>query len=290
MLKFKFLTRARKLVDIRPYLVFIGPSFVGIMIFFAVPYIDVFRRAFFSSTGKTFVGVDNFIKVFTNDAFILATKNTALFIFSCIPTLLIISLVISVYIYNHTIVGNYFKTCFLVPMAIPIAAVVLIWRIMFDKYGFINMFLDIVGVDSIDWMNTNYAFCVLVISYIWKNLGYHIVLWLAGLSMIPVNVYEAAKLDGAGGKTIFFKITLPNLLPMIYIIVVLALINSFKVFREAYLVAGNYPHESMYMVQHLFNNWFRELALDKMAAGSFLISIVLMVLIFILKKAWENEK
>ena len=110
--------------------------------------------------------------------------------------------------------------------------------------------------------------------------------------MIPNNLYEAARIDGAESRQIFFRITLPNLKPMIFVVGVLALLNSFKVFREAYLVAGNYPNESMYLIQHLFNNWFRDLSLDKMAAASFLISIVLILLIFALRKAWDskNEK
>ena len=114
-------------------------------------------------------------------------------------------------------------------------------------------------------------------------------LWLAGLSMIPDQIYEAAQMDGASDRVIFFRITLPNLLPMLFIIAVLALLNSFKVFGEVYLVAGNYPNESIYMIQHLFNNWFRDLALDKMTAGAVLLSILLILLIFLLQKAWEDR-
>ena len=169
---------------------------------------------------------------------------------------------------------------------------VLFWKILFQKQGLLNALLAALDINTIDWMNTGYAFWILVLSYVWKNLGYHIILWIAGLSMIPNNLYEAARIDGAESRQIFFRITLPNLKPMIFVVGVLALLNSFKVFREAYLVAGNYPNESMYLIQHLFNNWFRDLSLDKMAAASFLISIVLILLIFALRKAWDskNEK
>ena len=175
------------------------------------------------------------------------------------------------------------------PMAIPVAAVVLLWRILFDDQGLLNGVLDRWGTGTCEWMDTRWAFVILVVSYIWKNLGYHIVLWLAGLSMIPDQIYEAAQMDGASDRVIFFRITLPNLLPMLFIIAVLALLNSFKVFREVYLVAGNYPNESIYMIQHLFNNWFRDLALDKMTAGAVLLSILLILLIFLLQKAWEDR-
>lgn len=130
---------------------------------------------------------------------------------------------------------------------------------------------------------------MLVISYIWRNLGYDIVLWLAGLSTIPESLYEAAKVDGAGAWKCFTKINCPNLLPSLFTIVVLSLLNGFKVFREAYLVAGDYPQENMYLLQHLFNNWYRDLAMDKMAAAAVVTGIAIMVLVLLLQKAWERE-
>ena len=268
---------------------FLLPSFAGVCIFYFIPYIDVFRRAFFSAAGGEFQGLDNFKTVLTNPAFQLAVKNTGLFMLVCIPLLLSLSLVIAVWIYHHSKIGNFLKTGFLLPMAIPVAAVVLLWRILFDDQGLLNGVLDRWGTGTCEWMDTRWAFVILVVSYIWKNLGYHIVLWLAGLSMIPDQIYEAAQMDGASDRVIFFRITLPNLLPMLFIIAVLALLNSFKVFREVYLVAGNYPNESIYMIQHLFNNWFRDLALDKMTAGAVLLSILLILLIFLLQKAWEDR-
>lgn len=288
--KEKRIRKIKQYMKKRPWLVFLAPSLMGVLVFFAIPYMDVFRRAFFSSAGNRFTGLENFRDIFANEAFQKALSNTGRFIVTCIPLLLIISLLISLFLYQHTKIGQYVKTIFLIPMAIPIAAVVLLWNILFDRQGFLNGFLDFFGVDAVDWMNTEYAFWIVVLSYIWKNLGYHIVLWVAGLSMIPENIYEAARMDGAKEGSIFFRITLPNLLPMVFIIVVLALLNSFKVFREAYLVAGDYPHESMYFIQHLFNNWFRDLSLGNMAAGAFFISTMLILLIILLQKAWENRE
>ena len=163
---------------------FLLPSFAGVCIFYFIPYIDVFRRAFFSAAGGEFQGLDNFKTVLTNPAFQLAVKNTGLFMLVCIPLLLSLSLVIAVWIYRHSKIGNFLKTGFLLPMAIPVAAVVLLWRILFDDQGLLNGVLDRWGTVTCEWMDTRWAFVILVVSYIWKNLGYHIVLWLAGLSMI----------------------------------------------------------------------------------------------------------
>ena len=130
---------------------------------------------------------------------------------------------------------------------------------------------------------------MLVVSYLWRNLGYDIVLWVAGLSAIPQALYDAAKVDGAGEWKCFTRITMPNLLPSLFTIVVLSLLNGFKVFREAYLVAGDYPQENMYLLQHLFNNWYRDLALDKMAAAAVVMGVLILCLILALQKAWEKE-
>ena len=127
-------------------------------------------------------------------------------------------------------------------------------------------------------------------SYLWKNLGYDIVLWMAGLSGIPTQIYEAAQVDGAGEWKIFCKITFPSLLPSLYTISVLSFLNSFKVFREAYLVAGDYPNESMYLLQHLFNNWFRDLSFDKLSAGAVLVAAVILGLILLLQRIWNWEE
>ena len=179
-------------------------------------------------------------------------------------------------------------------MAIPVASVVLLWRLLFDDQGLWNHLLHMLSVQTTDWMNTGASFYVLVISYIWRNLGYDVVLWMAGLSAIPAALYEAAKVDGAGEWKCFTKITLPNLLPSLFTIVVLSVLNAFKVFREAYLVAGDYPQEKMYLLQHLFNNWYRDLSLDKMSAAAVVTGLVIFLLILGLWKAWgkagQNEK
>lgn len=272
----------------KPYVGFLFPSLVGVVMFILIPYVDVVRRAFLTSAGNTFVGLKNFRDIFENDAFCLAVKNTVIFNMVCIPLLLSLSLAIALLIYSGP-ARNILKGCFMLPMAVPVAAVVVIWEALFSDGGLINGILTELGAGAVDWMNTPKAFGVLVLSYIWKNLGYNIVLWTAGLSMIPQNMYEAAAMDGAGKWRTFTGITLPGLLPMMFIIVVLALINAFKVFREAYLVSGNYPHESIYLIQHLFNNWFRDLSYDKIAASACCISVILIILVVLLQKAWENR-
>ena len=270
-------------------LYFILPSLIGVAIFILIPSIDVFIRSFQSSVSREFIGLDNYHEIFSNEAFKLASKNTIKFAFVCIPLLLIISLAIAIYLNKFIKATGVLRTAFLIPMAVPISSVVLIWNILFNEQGILSSLLNKFGMEGQDWMSTGYAFWVLVFSYIWKNLGYNIVLWLAGLNAIPKHLYESAMIDGASEWKCFTKITIPSLKPTLYIVSVLSLLNSFKVFREAYLVAGDYPDKSMYLIQHLFSNWFRELSYGKMAAASVVMAVVIFILIMFLQRAWEKE-
>ena len=161
---------------------------------------------------------------------------------------------------------------------------------LLSQKGLVNGALLALGGTGVNWMGSGAAFWMLVISYLWKNLGYTMILWTAGLSAIPESIYEAAQVDGANKWQTFLHITLPNLQGTAYTITVMSLLNSFKVFREAWLVAGDYPHESMYLLQHLYNNWFRELDFDKIAAASVMTSAVVFLLIGALRKAWDGDE
>lgn len=273
---------------------FLLPGFCGVAVFSLLPFMDVIRRSFVQMVSGRFCGLENYRIVLHNRAFLLAVKNTLRFLLVCLPLLLGISLVLAFLLHAWQMAFHQklrlLKAVYLVPMAIPAASLVLLWKLMFDKHGFVNGILHLCGIHAIDWMNTGAAFFVLVFSYIWKNLGYTMVLWLAGLSSISPDLYEAAEMDGAGRMTQFFKITLPLIRPLIFTIVVLSFLNSFKVFREAYLVAGNYPQEDMYLLQHLFNNWFTDLSVDKMAAGSVLLALVIAGFVLLLQKLWERDE
>lgn len=265
------------------------PSLIGVGIFILIPFLDVMRRSFFGAMSGEFVGLKNYQTIFSNEAFKLASQNTLKFTFVCIPILIILSLLLAVMVNSIGKKSELFKTTFLLPMAIPVASVVLLWQVIFHHNGLLSKLILSWGGQPIDWMKTDWAFWILIASYIWRNIGYNMVLWLAGLSNISPALYEAAKVDGANAWQRLIKITVPQLLPTLFTIMVLSLLNSFKVFREAYLIAGDYPHDSMYMLQHLFNNWFVSLDIDKLSAAACIVAGVIFVLILLLQKAWESE-
>ena len=254
-----------------------------------IPFIDVIRRSFVTAVTGSFVGLKNYESIFTNQAFLLAGKNTLRFVFVCLPLLIILSLFFASILSKMKHV-QILKSAYLFPMAVPAATVVLIWKMLFHKQGVINGLLESLSLETIDFMGSDMAFWVLVISYIWKNLGYTIVLWLDGILGISESILEAARVDGASERACFWYIIMPNLKPTLYTITVLSFLNSFKVFREAYLVAGSYPHESMYLLQHLFNNWFLNLELDKMAAAAVFLAVVLTGFILLLQCLWDGDE
>lgn len=283
-------TKKRNLRSQGAAFLFLLPSLVGSSVFLIVPFGDVIRRSFTEAVSGAFVGLANYRSIFANKAFLLAMQNTLRFLGVCIPLLVSISLALAVILKKQTRYGKFCKSCFLLPMALPVASVVLLWKALFSGQGLLNGWLSYLGISGVDYMNTDAAFWVLVVSYLWRNVGYDMVLWMAGLSAIPDTLYEAAQVDGAGEWRCFLSITLPNLLPSLSTITILSLLNAFKVFREAYLAAGDYPHESMYLIQHLFNNWYRDLSLDKMAAAAVVNCAGILLLVILLLASWGKEE
>lgn len=252
---------------------FLLPSLLGTGGFVFIPFLDVFRRSFLQAVGNGFVGLENYRQVLTNEAFRLAAGNTARFMLVCLPVLLALSLCMAVLAGQVTHFQKWVKTGFLLPMAIPAASVVVFFRMLFDEKGWLNLLLGKIGLEPFDWLTSGKAFWVLSACYIWKNLGYDMILWLAGLGAIPEEQYEAARVQGAGAWACFRYITLPQLKETLFVTALLSFVNAFRVFREAYLLAGEYPHESIYMLQHLFNNWFVNLDIQKMTAAAVLLVI-----------------
>lgn len=165
------------------------------------------------------------------------------------------------------------STALVLPLALPSASMVLVWQILLCREGVLDQFLGwlTASVWERDWTDGPWAFGVLVATYLWKNAGYDMLLWLSGLRAIPGQLYEAAKIDGAGRLERFRYITMPCLRGTAKLVLMLSLTGSFKVFREAFLLSGSYPHESIYLFQHLFNHWFVEMDVQKMCTAAFLM-------------------
>ena len=271
-------------------LAFLAPSLIGISIFFLLPLADTVRRSFYDVRVVNFIGLESYVSVLNNQAFRLAATNTLKFVAICIPLLLVVSLGTALLLRSVKPMGKFFKTTFLLPMAVPVASIVLLWQALFNEGGLANTVLMHVGLQPIAFMDSGAAFWVLVFTYLWKNNGYNMILWLAGLDGISETLYEVARADGAGALQSFKYVTLPCLLPTIGIVSILSLLNSFRVFREAYLVAGAYPHDSMYLLQHLFNNWFQNLDISRLSAAATMLGVVLLAIILVMRRFLDERE
>lgn len=264
-------------------LILIAPSVIGLLIFYIIPFIWMIIYSFFDSpiNGK-FVGIQNYIGLLGNNAYKQAVANTAIFTGISVPLIIILSLLLSMLLNKKIRFSHEFRTAFIVPLVVPVASVIIFFELLFDYRGFLNRILDFFNIAPIDWMNSSYAMIAVITIYIWKNVGYNIILFLAGLQGIPKEYYEAASMDGAGPAAKFFHITLVYLMPTTFFVIIISIINSFKVFREVYLLAGDYPHQSIYMLQHYMNNAFRKLDYHKLVTSAILMTLVIYIFVFIL--------
>ena len=254
---------------------FLLPSFAGVLLFFVLPFLIVIYYAVVDQ----FVFLDNFINVFHNAAFQQAAKNTMTFSLSAVPLAVVLSLLLAMLMESRIPCKSQFRTFFLSPMMVPIASVVLIWQVLFHYNGMMNEILGHFGIDKIDWLNSGYAQVVIVILFLWKNLGYNMILFMAALSSIPKDILEVAVLESATPFQIFWHIKLRYMSSTILFVTIMSLINSFKVFREIYLLKGDYPYDTMYMLQHFMNNTFKSLDYQKLSAAAMIMSLVMVVII-----------
>ena len=162
---------------------------------------------------------------------------------------------------------------------VPIASVVLIFQVLFDYNGVVNEIITKCGGAQIDWLKSSAGLFVIILLFLWKNLGYNMILFLSALGNVPKDVVEVAQLDGAGSIKIFFNIKLRYLSPMIVFTTILSIINSFKVFREVYLLTGEYPVGTLYMLQHYMNNTFASADYQKLSTAAIYMSIVMIIII-----------
>jgi len=272
----QYLKMKKKLVPC----LFLAPSLGGVAVFMGFPFLDVVKRSFTDAMGGRFTGLQNYQAVVDNSAFQLAAGNTARFLGVCIPLLMAISLGLALLIAGgvqrhkkNGVIKNC-RTILVLPMAVPTASMVLVWKILLCPDGVLNQMLSQVTGKAweTDWAFSRHAFWVLIATYLWRHTGYDMLLWLAGLQGIPGEQYEAARMDGAGAAARFWYITIPGLKGTLGMVGILSVVNSFRVYREAYLLAGSYPDSSIYLIPHLFAHWFLSLDIQKMTAASVMMT------------------
>ncbi len=268
---------------------FLVPSGVLVAVFYLVPFLVVIAYSLEDNPiTKNFAGLSNFVKILQNEAFKLAAWNTIKFSLMAVPSAVVISLLMAILLDQSIPLASKFRTIFLSPMMVPVASVILVFRVLFDYNGAFNEMIVFLGGTKVDWIKSDLAPFVILALFLWKNLGYNMILFLAGLGTIPKELMEVAYLDSSNSFKLFFKIKIRYLSPTILFVAIMSLINSFKIFREVYLLSGSYPHGSIYTLQHFMNNMFESLDYQKLSSGAILMCLVMIVIIGILYKA-ENK-
>jgi multiple sugar transport system permease protein len=261
-------------------LVCLAPSLIGVLVFFLVPFlVIIFYSVVDNPINKEFVFLDNYISILKNSAFLRASGNTMLFSITAVPLAVVISLFLAMLLDYKLPLVSTFRTFFLSPLMVPIASVVLIWQVIFHLNGTLNQVIEAFGGSGVDWLKSDFGLFVVAILFLWKNLGYNMVLFLAALQGIPKDLLEVATLEGAGAFYKFFFIKLRYLSPSILFVGIMSLISSFKVFRETYLLTGDYPYSRLYLLQHFMNNTFRTLDYQKLSSAAILMGIVMVIII-----------
>ena len=262
---------------------FIAPSFLGVLIFFVIPFLVViFYSMVDNPIAKNFVGIDNYEMVLANNAFKRAVTNTFRFSVIAVPLAVLLSLLLAIMLEAKLPFRSQFRTFFLSPMMVPVASIVLIWQVLFSYNGAVNDLIAHFGVDKIDWLKSQYSHVVIVILFLWKNLGYNMILFMAALASIPKDILEVARLESANALQTFFYIKLRFLSSTFLFVTIMSLINSFKVFREVYMLTTDYPYDTIYMLQHFMNNMFKKLDYQKLSSAAVLMSLVMVVIIGVL--------
>lgn len=270
------------------------PSLAGVLIFFIIPFIIVIWYSFLDNPiNKEFVFLRNYEILFKNNAFLTAAKNTLLLSAVAVPLAVILSLGLACLLDSKIPCKSMFRTFFLCPMMVPVASVVLIWQVVFHYNGTLNAVMaDWFAMQPVDWMKSSKCMIVVVLLFLWKNLGYNMILFLAALNNIPKDLMEVAELEGAGSLYRMIHIKLRYLSPTILFVTILSLINSFKLFREVYLLTGDYPFEDLYLLQHFMNNTFKSLDYQKLSAAAMIMAVVMVIIIgalFILENKFGED-
>ena len=264
-------------------LTYISPSLLGLTVFFVAPFFVVIYYAFVNNpVRREFVLFENFTRLFQNYSFLLAAKNTAIFSLISVPAAVVLSLLLACMMNERIPLRSQLRTFMLTPLMVPVASVVLIWQVVFSYNGALNDLLAHFGLGGVDWMKSEYNRYVVVLLYLWKTLGYNMILFLAALVNVPVDLQEMAMLEGASATRIFFSIKLRYISPTIVFVTILSLINSMKIFREVYLLTGKYPYDGLYLLQHFMNNTFESMDYQKLSAAALVMAVAMVLVILCL--------
>ena len=270
------------------YWLFLLPSLLGVMMFYIIPFIFSIYCALIDNLGDShFVGLGNFAAALKNPLFGQAAGNTLLFIGLCVPLGMALALFLSLCLQKMRRGRVPATLALLVPLVVPSGSIVYFWKVLFDQNGLLRKLLLQTGLSDEFVFQSSWTMAVLVVVFLWKNVSYNIVLFWSGLVWIPRTYYEQMALEGAGAWRQFLSVTWVYLSPTTFVVLLMSVVNSFKVFKEIYMLYGPYPSTDIYMLQHYMNNQFQSLSLPQMCSAAYILFLavsLVLLLVFRLQK------
>jgi multiple sugar transport system permease protein len=266
--------------------IFVAPALLVIGVFFFLPVLaalamsltDFDLYALASIDNLRFVGIGNYVELMHTPLFWQALGNTLLFVFAGVPLSIAASLGAALLINSKLAwFKPMFRTVFFAPVVTSMVAVAMIWRYLYHtRYGFINYVLYSIGVAPGDWLgDPRLAMPAIVFFAVWKNFGYNMIIFLAGLQSIPGELYEAAELDGAGTWSLLRHITLPALAPTMLMVSILTMAGYFQLFAEPYVMTQGGPLQSTVSVLYLmYEQGFKYWNLGSATAVAFVLFVL----------------
>ena len=278
----------------------IAPTMIGLIVLNIIPIFQTLYLSFFKSgafgKGNIFVGLDNYVTMFHDPQVWYAVRNTLVYTCIVVPVTTVIALLLAVALNGKMKGKGIYRTIYFVPMVAAPAAVTMVWKWLYNnQYGLINHFLNSIGLDSVNWIDDpKVAMISIAIIGIWSNIGYSMVLLLAGLQEIPRDYYEASNIDGASPVKQFFSITVPLVSPTLFFVLVTSIITAMQMFDVVYMMLDvtSPSYDSTVTLVYLFyNNSFKY---SNKGYGSAIVMLLLVIIMIItviqqkLQKKWVN--
>jgi len=268
---------------------FLAPALTAIFVFFFIPVIAAFIISFtdfdiyaINNYGAArFIGFNNYIALFNDSLFWTALKNTFYFVIVAGPLSISVSLGAAMLLNSKLVKFKpIFRLTYFLPVVTTLVAVAIVWRFIYHpRFGILNYFLEFFGINPIDWLgDPNWAMPAIILMAVWKNFGYNMIIFIAGLQNIPEDLYEAATIDGANGWQKFKKITLPMLAPTTLFVSIITMIGFFQLFAEPYVMTQGGPlNSTLSIVQYMYQEGFRWWNMGYSAAIAFVLFFIIFI-------------
>lgn len=283
-------------------LLFISPGLIGFFFFILIPVVSSVIVSFANWNflkgfdAIEFIGIKNYIRMFSDDWFLVSYKNNILFTLITVPVLIVVGLVMAEMLNRYVFGNQAIRIMMFIPYIASVVAIAAVWQVIFHpSFGPVNQFLAAMGVKNLPkwFVDYKYSLYTIMIVYIWQQIGYTMIVYLSGLKSIPKDMYEAASIDGAGPIRQFLNITVPLVSPTTFFLTIMGIIGSFRVFDHISLLTNGGPgNSSSVMAFYIYRKAFEEYEVgyaNALAWALFVLIFIVTLVQFKFQSKFTNE-